>query len=200
MRERAHDLCELMRKRRSVRAFSSKPVPIDVVTSCIETAAQAPSGANKQPWTFVLVTDASIKADIRCAAEKEESAFYAGRAARKWVEDLEPIGTGPDKAFLEEAPVLIAVFAQRHGTDVANRHYYVTESVGIAVGFLLTALHNAGLCTLTHTPAPMTFLREVLGRPDNERAFCLLPVGYPAEACVVPDIARKPLADVLVVR
>jgi nitroreductase len=198
MRERGNAFLETMRTRRSVRDFSDEPIPLDVVMACIEAAAQAPSGANKQPWTFVLVTDPETKSRIRAAAEKEEQAFYAGAAARKWLDALEPLGTGPEKPFLERAPALIAVFAQRHGNDVGDRHYYVVESVGIAVGFLLAALHHAGLATLTHTPAPMQFLSDVLGRPPNERAFCLIPVGYPANGCEVPVITRKPLDGVLV--
>jgi iodotyrosine deiodinase len=198
MRERADAFLETMRTRRSVRDFSDEPIPLDVVTACIEAAAQAPSGANKQPWTFVLVTDPEVKSRIRAAAEKEERAFYAGAASRKWLDALEPLGTGPEKPFLERAPALIVVFAQRHGTDVGDRHYYVVESVGIAVGFLIAALHHAGLATLTHTPAPMQFLSEVLGRPANERAFCLIPVGYPSTGCEVPVIERKVLDHVLV--
>jgi iodotyrosine deiodinase len=198
MVKRAGDLCEELRTRRSVRHFSREPIPLAAVEKCIEAAALAPSGANKQPWTFVLVTDPGAKTAIRNAAEREERAFYAGRASEKWIEDLAHLGTGPDKPFLEDAPALIAVFMQRHGPEAGDRHYYVTESVGIAVGFLLTALHHAGLATLTHTPAPMEFLRTLLGRPANERAYCIIPVGYPAGGCEVPDIERKALSEVLV--
>ena len=197
MLERATSFVATSRRRRSVREFSSDPIPMDVVERCIEAAAQAPSGANKQPWTFVLVTDPEVKRKIRVAAEKEEQAFYAGRASQRWLDDLEPLGTGPDKPFLEAAPALVVVFSQRHGSDRSDRHYYVSESVGIAVGFLLAALNDAGLATLTHTPSPMKFLGDVLGRPDNERAFVLIPVGYPAEGCMVPRITRKPLSEVL---
>lgn len=200
MQSRADAFLETIRRRRSVREFSDTPVPLEVVRRCIETASQAPSGANKQPWTFVLVRDADIKKRIRIAAEKEEAEFYGGRATDDWLEDLEPLGTGPSKPFLETAPVLIAIFAQRHGSTKADRHYYVSESVGIATGFLIAALQNAGLATLTHTPSPMRFLAEILERPDNERAYLLMPVGYPAEACEVPDIQRKPLDQVLVER
>jgi nitroreductase len=189
------------RRRRSVRDFSDEPVPLDVVRRCIETAAQAPSGANKQPWTFVLVTDPELKRRIREGAEAEERAFYAGRASERWLADLEPLGTDAKKPFLETAPALIAVFAQRHGPEDAGgepaRHYYVAESVGIACGFLIAALHHAGLATLTHTPSPMKFLGQILERPDNERPYLLLPVGYPAPDCEVPDIERKPLDTVL---
>lgn len=193
---RAAAFCEELRARRSVRHFSRDPIPLEAVERCVEAAAQAPSGANKQPWTFVLVTDPGAKRAIREAAEREERAFYAGRASERWLDDLAELGTGPDKPFLEDAPALVVVFQQRHGED-GDRHYYVTESVGIAVGFLLAALHHAGLATLTHTPAPMEFLRTLLGRPANERAFCIIPVGYPVERCEVPGIDRKPLAEVL---
>jgi iodotyrosine deiodinase len=198
MRERANQFYERMRTRRSVRDFAPDPVPIDVLERCIEAAAQAPSGANKQPWTFVLVTDPAVKRQIRDAAEAEERAFYAGRATQRWLSDLEPLGTGPEKPFLETAPAVVAVFAQRHGADSKDRHYYVSESVGIAVGFLLAALHSAGLATLTHTPAPMKFLAEILGRPSNEKPFVLIPVGYPTDDCRVPNIERKSLDEVLV--
>ena len=197
-RARAHGFCEQMRTRRSVRHFSREPIPIDAVERCIDAAAQAPSGANKQPWTFVLVTDPLTKSAIREAAEQEERAFYAGRASERWIEDLAELGTGPDKPFLEDAPALIVIFAQRHGTEMTDRHYYVMESVGISVGFLLAGLHLAGFATLTHTPAPMEFLRTLLNRPANERAFCIVPVGYPVSDCEVPDISRKDLKDVLI--
>jgi iodotyrosine deiodinase len=199
MRERATAFLERMRTRRSVRQFSSEPVPLDVITSCIEAAAQAPSGANKQPWTFVLVTDAELKRRIREGAEEEERAFYGGRAPDRWLEDLAPLGTDASKPFLEDAPALVVVFAQRHGSD-DERHYYVQESVGIACGLLLAALHHAGLGTLTHTPSPMGFLADILGRPKNERPYLLIPVGYPASDCTVPDIQRKALSEVLIER
>jgi len=197
-RARAARFLETMRTRRSVREFSGEPVPIEAIEACIEAASQAPSGANKQPWTFVLVTDPETKRKIRVAAEEEEAAFYGGRAPERWLTDLEPFGTGPDKPFLETAPALLAIFAQRHGATPQDRHYYVSESVGIATGFLIAALHHAGFATLTHTPSPMKFLAEILGRPDNERAYLLLPVGYPAKDAEVPDIARKSLEQVLV--
>ena len=200
MRARADTFLTRMRTRRSVREFSPEPIPLDVVRRCIEAAAQAPSGANKQPWTFALVTDAATKKQIREAAEEEERQFYGGRASERWLSDLAPLGTDWRKPFLEAAPALIAVFAQKHGTQKEDLHYYVAESVGIATGFLIAALHHAGLATLTHTPSPMHFLAKILGRPANERAYLLLPVGYPADGCTVPAIDRKPLAEVLVER
>ncbi len=202
MRARAESLYEDLRTRRSVREFSADPIPLDVVRRCIASACSAPSGANKQPWTFVLVTDPEIKAKIKEAAEKEERDFYERRASEEWLRDLDPFGTGPSKPFLTTAPALIVVFAQRTGPaddgDEPARHYYVTESVGIAVGFLLTALHHAGFATLTHTPSPMRFLASLLGRPKNERAYMLIPVGFPASDCAVPNISKKTLEDVLV--
>lgn len=197
---RTDELLATMRARRSVRHFSPDPVPARLVERCIEIAAQAPSGANKQPWTFALVGDPETKRRIRAAAEEEERAFYEQRAPARWIEDLEPLGTNADKPFLEEAPWLIVVFAQRTPADPEGRHYYVAESVGIASGFLIAAIHLAGLVTLTHTPSPMGFLSEILGRPANERPFLLLPVGYPAERCEVPDIGRKALDEVIVRR
>jgi iodotyrosine deiodinase len=179
---------ETMRRRRSVRDFCADPIPIEVVERSIEAAALAPSGANKQPWTFALVTAPEMKRKIREAAEKEEEAFYGWRAARKWVEDVERFGTGPEKPFLETAPALIVVFGQRHGQEQSDRHYYVNESVGIAVGILLAGLQHAGIATLTHTPAPMEFLRELLGRPSYEKAFCIIVAGFPTPDCVVPYI------------
>ncbi|RMG19422.1 MAG: nitroreductase family protein [Deltaproteobacteria bacterium] len=200
MRRRADAFFETLRRRRSVRHFSSEPIDLEVVRRCIAAAATAPSGAHKQPWTFVLVTDPAIKRRIREAAEEEERAFYGGRAPERWLEDVRPFGTDAEKPFLEDAPALIAVFAQRFGKEPDARHYYVQESVGIACGFLLAALHHAGLATLTHTPSPMRFLAEILERPENERPYLLIPVGYPAPGCQVPDLARKSLSEVLVER
>ncbi len=205
MRARATGMLEELRARRSVRFFSDAPIPLDVVERCIETAAQAPSGANKQPWTFALVTDPSTKKRIREGAEEEEREFYGGRAPERWLADLAPLGTTWDKPFLETAPVLVVVFAQKHGprNDTGGEeemHYYVAESVGIACGFLIAALHHAGLATLTHTPSPMKFLARILDRPPNERPFLLMPVGYPADDCVVPEIGRKRLDEYLVRR
>lgn len=198
MRERATAFFERMRTRRSVRSFSADPIPLEVVRTAISSAALAPSGANKQPWTFVLVTDSVVKRRIRAAAEEEERAFYGGRAPERWLRDLEPLGTNADKPFIEEAPCLVVIFAQRHGAGEDEKHYYVQESVGIAAGFLIAALHHAGLATLTHTPSPMAFLAEILGRPKNERPYLLLPVGYPATDCEVPDLTRKATDEVLV--
>ena len=200
MRARADAFLATMRTRRSVRQFSDEPIPLDVVERCIEAAALSPSGANKQPWTFVLVTDPALKRRIREAAEEEERSFYGGRAPEGWLRDLAPLGTDADKPFLETAPALIAVFAQRHGADKDDRHYYVSESVGIATGVLIAALTHAGLATLTHTPSPMKFLAEILERPPNERAFLLLPVGYPHPDCRVPDLDRKPMDEVRIRR
>lgn len=196
--ERADQFSEALQSRRSVREFSPDPIPLDAVRRCIEAAAQAPSGANKQPWTFVLVTDSAVKSRIREAAEEEERAFYSGRAGDRWLDDLAPLGTDQHKPFLDVAPALIVVFAQLHGGSKQARHYYVQESVGIATGFLLAGLHNAGFATLTHTPSPMRFLGEILGRPKHERAYLLIPVGYPAVDCRVPDIDRKALGEVLI--
>jgi nitroreductase len=197
MQQRADEFFDLMAERRSVREFSDESIPLDVVRRAIHTAGQAPSGAHKQPWTFALVTDDELKAEIREAAEREERKFYEQRATEEWLEDLEPLGTSPEKPFLEEAPALIVVFAQARAPD-GGQHYYVNESVGLACGMLLAALHNAGLGTLTHTPSPMEFLGDILERPDNERPFLLIPVGYPAEDCEVPDLERKDLSEILV--
>lgn len=187
--------------RRSVREFSSEPVPDEAIELAIEAAASAPSGANMQPWKFVVVRDPAVKREIRIAAEKEERENYDGRMPEEWLRALAPLQTDWRKEFLEIAPLLIVVFKEDYGLDPnGNRvtHYYVNESVGIACGFLLAALNAAGLATLTHTPSPMGFLREILGRPKNEKAFLLIPVGYPAEGCNVPDIQKKPLRDVLI--
>lgn len=198
MVERSRSFLEELRTRRSVRHFSDEPVPEAVIHNCIEAAGQAPSGANKQPWTFVVVTDPELKRRIRVAAEKEEREHYNGRASERWLIDLEPLGTDENKPFLEIAPALIVVFAQRYGKTKDDQHYYVSESVGIASGFLLAALHHAGLATLTHTPSPMKFLGDILNRPENERAYLLIPVGYPDDGCRVPDIQRKQLDEYMV--
>ncbi len=198
MEARAREFLEEARGRRSVRHFSPDPIPHRALLDCIEAAAQAPSGANKQPWTFVVITDPGVKRRIREAAEAEEREHYGGRASERWLADLEPLGTDENKPFLEIAPALIAVFAQRHGSTPQDQHYYVNESVGIASGMLIAALHHAGFATLTHTPSPMKFLGTILGRPSNERPFLLIPVGLPAVDCRVPDIRRKNPAEYVV--
>jgi nitroreductase len=190
-----------MAKRRTIREFSDRPVSRETIEWVVRAAATAPSGANKQPWRFVCVQDPEIKRRIRDAAEEEERAFYAERANDQWLADLAPLGTDEDKPFLEIAPWLIVVFRLIRADD-GGQVYYPTESVGLAAGFLLAAAHHAGLATLTHTPSPMAFLTRVLDRPDNERPFLLVPVGYPAEDCRVPRAAlsRKPLDEIMVVR
>lgn len=201
MSARARALLEEMRNRRSVRAFSHEPVPRDLVEAAVATAHTAPSGANRQPWRFVAVSDATVKRRIREAAEAEEREFYeGGRAPDEWLEALAPLGTGPDKPHLEDAPWLVTVFKEVHGVGPDGSritNYYVSESVGIACGLFIAALHHMGLATLTHTPQPMRFLNEILGRPAHERPYILFPVGYPAPDCRVPAITRKPLDDVL---
>jgi len=198
-RARIDAFVERLRKRRTVRDFSPEPVPREIIEQAILAAGSAPSGANQQPWTFVAISDAKVKSQIREAAEEEEKAFYSGRAGEEWLEALSVLGTDWEKPFLETAPWLIAIFMQRWGVDSSGKrvkHYYALESVGIAVGFLIAALHEAGLATLTHTPSPMGFLNEICGRPDNEKPIVLLVVGKPAEGCTVPDIAKKPLKDI----
>ena len=199
MNLRSKSLLHQIQQRRSVRDFSSRNVPIEVIKNCIKTAASAPSGANKQPWHFSLVQDKKIKKEIRVAAESEEKQFYEHRASKEWLEDLNQFGTDWKKPFLETAPFLIIIFSQvfEKNADGENRkNYYVNESVGIAAGFLLTALHNAGLATLTHTPSPMNFLAKILKRPDNERAYLLIPVGYPSKNAKVPIISKKPFSKI----
>lgn len=195
----AREFYETMAKRRTVRMFSDRPVSRETIEWCVKAASTAPSGANKQPWRFVCVQEPAMKRHIRIAAEAEEREFYERRASEEWLRDLDPFGTGPDKGFLEVAPWLIVVFKLAR-TDEGGQVYYTNESVGIAVGMLLAACHHAGLATLTHTPSPMGFLKEVLERPEHERPFLLIPVGYPADDCVVPDISRKGLADIAVFR
>jgi len=188
---------EELETRRSVRAFSSEAIPDGVIEECLLAAGSAPSGANLQPWSFVVVRDPGLKRRVREAAEAEEHENYEWRMGEEWLRDLEALGTDEHKPFLEDAPALIVVFRQAYGLEdeAKRKHYYVMESVGIATGFLLAALHQAGLATLTHTPSPMGFLEEILERPENERAYLLIPVGYPAEECEVPDIVRKPYDD-----
>lgn len=202
-RARVRALCDLLRRRRSVRDFSPDPVPLDLVDAAIEAAASAPSGANRQPWRFVVVRDPQTKRRIREGAEAEEREFYERRATPEWLADLAPLGTSWRKPFLETAPVLVVVFALDwetepgpDGGEARRKNYYVQESVGIASGMLLAALHSAGLATLTHTPSPMGFLGQILERPRNERPFLLIPVGYPAPGATVPDIRKKTLDEV----
>ena len=186
-----------------MRSFSSDPVPYELIENAIATAATAPSGAHQQPWTFVVVADQEVKRKIRAAAEEEERRSYESRMPDEWLEALRPLGTDWRKSHIEDAPYVIVVFEQAYGlrSDGSKvKHYYVKESVGIAVGLLLASLHEAGLATLTHTPSPMAFLREILERPENERPYVLIPVGYPAAECEVPDLERKPLAEILVRR
>jgi iodotyrosine deiodinase len=186
--------------RRTIRDFSSRPVPEGVLEACLEAASTAPSGAHRQPWQFVVIRSPEVKSKIRSAAEQEEEAFYSGRAPDSWLEALAPLGTDANKSFLETAPVLVAIFARNYDVgENKNRakNYYVQESVGIATGMLITALHRCGLSTLTHTPSPMGFLNEVLDRPTNERAFLLLVVGYPHPEAMVPDIKRKNLDEIV---
>ena len=199
MRHRAEELFDEMRTRRSCRHFSERPVPQDLIERLIAVANTAPSGANRQPWRFVAVDDPAIKQRIRQAAEAEERENYARRMPAEWLEALEPLGTDEHKPFLDTAPWLIAVFRvdweMRDGRRLKN--YYPIESVGLAAGFFLAACHLVGLATLTHTPSPMGFLREILGRGENEKPFLLIPVGYPAEDCQVPDLHKKPVSDVV---
>lgn len=193
----AEGFYDVARHRRTVREFSDAPVSRETIEWCIRAAGTAPSGAHKQPWRFVAVSDAATKSKIREAAEAEEREFYERRASERWLEDLRPFGTDSNKPFLEIAPWLIVVFAMKQ-TDDGGQVYYLNESIGIATGMLLSALHAAGLATLTHTPSPLGFLREVLGRPEHEKPFLLIPVGYPAEGCRVPKLERKPLDEISV--
>ena len=189
-----------MKTRRTVRDFSSEQIPLEAIENTVRAAVSAPSGANKEPWTFVIVTDKKIKKKIRLAAEKEEKEFYTHRATREWLEDLNPFKTDWHKPFLETAPCLIVVFKQIYefGKKSKRKNYYVNESVGIASGFLLMALHQIGMATLTHTPSPMGFLEKVLNRPKNERAFLLIPVGYPANDVRVPTLKKKSFSEAVI--
>jgi nitroreductase len=201
MRASARAFLERMRGRRTVRDFSDRPVPRDIIEDCLLAAGTAPNGANRQPWKFVVVGDPAVKRRIREEAEVEERAFYSGKAPREWLDALAHLGTDEHKPFLERAPWLIVIFAESYelmddGTKAKN--YYVTESVGIATGMLITALHHAGLVTLTHTPSPMKFLNGLLGRPDNERPFLILVAGYPEEGACVPAITKKPIEEIAV--
>lgn len=198
MRQRLNDFYAEMNCRRTVRDFSDRPVPKDIIETALKVANTAPSGANLQPWHFAVISGSETKRKIRVAAEAEESEFYEHRASPEWLAALEPLGTDSNKPFLETAPYLIAVFLQKFGKLPDGRkvkHYYPVESTGLATGMLITALHHAGLATLTHTPSPMKFLNEILGRPTSERPFLLLVTGYPAADAEVPDISRKSLED-----
>ena len=199
IQSRALRYYENMSRRRTIRDFSKRAVPIDVIENCIRAADTAPSGANQHPWHFVVIKDPKKKRKIRDAAEKEEKEFYSTRAPKEWLDVLAPLGTDAHKPFLETAPYLIAIFAQNYGVDKdgkKSKHYYVNESVGIATGLLVSAIHYSGLASLTHTPSPMRFLNQILDRPDSERPFLLLIVGYPAEDARVPEIRRKSLSEI----
>lgn len=198
MLHRTADFYTWMNQRRTVRDFSDKPIPKEIIEKLILAAGTAPSGANKQPWTFCAVQAPAIKKQIRIAAEKEEFESYNNRMSEEWLDDLKPLQTDWKKPFLETAPWLIIVFAQSTGLN-KQKHYYVQESVGLACGFLLAAIHHAGLVALTHTPSPMNFLKKILNRPDNERPFLLIPVGYPSDVTWIPDINRKHIEDICVV-
>jgi iodotyrosine deiodinase len=200
---RAEAFYEEVRRRRTVRDYSDRPVPRAVIEHCLRAAGTAPNGANLQPWHFVAISDPAIKKRIREAAEAEEREFYAHRAPPEWLEVLAPLGTDPEKPFLETAPWLIAVFGETYGVTASGKkvkHYYVNESVGLAAGILVTALHHAGLACLTHTPSPMGFLNRILDRPENERPFLLLVVGHPADDAKVPRIGKKLLEDITTFR
>ncbi|CAN5784090.1 nitroreductase family protein [soil metagenome] len=199
--QRSTSFYQWMDTRRTVRDFSDKPVSKQVIENILMTASTAPSGAHKQPWTFCVVSNADLKKQIRAAAEQEEYESYNGRMTREWIKDLAPLQTDWHKPFLETAPHLIIVFKRSYEFENGNKkhqNYYVTESCGIACGFLLTAIHHAGLAALTHTPSPMNFLAKLLNRPENEKPFLLVPVGYAAEECLVPDIQRKPMEEICV--
>ena len=200
MKRRAGQFHASMRERRTVRHFSERSVPREIIDDCLRAENTAPSGANRQPWHFVVVTDPALKARIREGAEAEERAFYHGRAPNEWLEAVAPLGTDEYKPFLQTAPYLIVIFSQLYGWGPDGqkiKHYYVQESVGIATGLLVTALHHAGLASLTHTPSPMGFPNEMLSRPASERPFLILVVGYPADDATVPLIRKKPLAEVV---
>lgn len=198
--KRSKEYYEYMDKRRTVREFSDQPVSKEIIENILMTASSAPSGAHKQPWTFCVIGSADLKAKIKEAAEKEEYDSYNGRMSEEWLEALAPFGTDWHKPFLEIAPWLIIVFKKAYDLEngVKSKNYYVNESVGIACGFLLSAIHNAGLVSLTHTPSPMNFLQKILNRPENERPYLLIPIGYPAENVQVPDISRKGKEDIIV--
>ncbi|MCP9486822.1 MAG: nitroreductase family protein [Gaiellaceae bacterium MAG52_C11] len=192
---------ERLSRRRTVRTFSTEPIPFELVRNAIAAAGTAPSGAHQQPWTFVVVSDPELKRQLRTAAEDEEQRNYDGRMSEEWLQALAPLGTDAVKTHLEDAPYVLVVLEQVYGLREDGskvKHYYARESLGIAVGFLLASLHEAGLVALTHTPSPMGFIRELLGRPVNERPFCVIPVGFPASGTTVPNLERKPLAEIMV--
>lgn len=199
MKKRAAEFYDDIKRRRTVRDFSDRSVPVEIIKDSIKAAGTAPNGANLQPWHFVVVTDPEVKRKIRIEAEKAEKEFYNEKAPREWLEALEPLGTDENKPYLEAAPYLIVIFSKNYGLTESGekiQHYYVKESVGIATGMLITALHQSGLATLTHTPNPMKFLNKILDRPSNERAYLILVAGYPAEDAKVPDISKKPLEEI----
>ena len=199
MQRRALEYYEKIKQRRTVRDFSVRNVPVDIIENCLRTADTAPNGANQHPWHFVVISDPEKKRQIRVAAEKEEHEFYTSRASSEWLEALAPLGTDENKPFLETAPYLIAIFAKVYGINEQGKrvkHYYVNESVGIATGLLISSIHNSGLASLAHTPSPMGFLNKILWRPEQERPFLLLVVGYPADNAKVPDIGRKTLDEI----
>ena len=199
MFKKSKEFLQIMERRRTVRDFSNNELPIEIIKNCIKTAITAPSGANKQPWHFIIIKDPKIKSKIRKAAEKEEKEFYSHRATKEWLEDLNQFGTNWEKEFIDVAPYIIVVFKKKYDVSQAGeqrKNYYVNESVGIASGLLLTALHNAGLATLTHTPSPMGFLSKILNRPKNETPYLLIPVGYPDLDAKVPIISKKTLNEV----
>ncbi len=200
MIKRSKEFYEYMDKRRSLRMFSDREIPIEVIENIIKTASSAPSGAHKQPWTFCVVSNPAIKKEIRKAAEAEEYLSYNGRMTKEWLADLAVFNTDWHKEFLETVPYLIVVFKKSYDLINAQKHknYYVNESVGLATGFLIAAIHQAGLVTLTHTPSPMIFLQKILKRPENEKPFLLLPIGFPTDGAEVPDLKRKPLEEIMV--
>lgn len=199
MKKRASDFYEDIKRRRTIRDFSDRPVPLEVIKNAVKAAGTAPNGANLQPWHFVVISDPAVKKEIRVKAEKAEKEFYNEKAPKEWLKALEHLGTDEHKPYLEKAPYLIVIFSKNYEiSDTGERiqHYYVKESVGIATGMLITALHQSGLATLTHTPNPMKFLNEILDRPSNERAYLILVTGYPAKDAKVPDIKKKPLEEI----
>ena len=199
MKNNSLDFLNKIGFRKSIRHFSDKPVPLSIIKNCIKAAGTAPNGANLQPWQFIVVSSPKVKQKIRIAAEKEEETFYKDGAPQEWLEVLKPLGTNEEKPFLEDAPYLIAIFMKKYTVDSQNRisrHYYVHESVGIATGILITALHFSGLVTLTHTPSPMRFLNEILDRPKNEKPYLLLVVGHPADKALIPNITKKKFGEI----